>query len=287
MLWCVQMTYLVLGFIGLESIIVYRIVMVQRQRELHSRARAGRQQFAQHWSMVKRELSKPAAKAAVARARWADAVDRVQTQAASNHGGQAEQQPPGEQPPGGASLSMAMPHQEAGSSAANAGALGAQQSSRDEEQYGALAVFAHDTSDSEPFGGRSDGSSYASSSHRGAIAGAPAARTSDEEAAWWDARRCLGCSRRRKKQPGSQSNVPPAGAAPEAASVKHPGWLKLQWLQFKEMRRQMDCSQDYALHIALNMDAVAFWFTAIGYNVGMIILLIVQSTSGYQDQLAK
>jgi NADH:ubiquinone oxidoreductase subunit K len=236
------LAYFVLALIGIESIIVYQIVTTHRQRDIRRRTKHARGRFL-------RRMTKSSSKDADKAVRRAAVRDQRSVPAA-----------PGPLP--GAPLPGPPADERHQVGSADEG------SASGEPRAAGLGVAVGTTSDSEPYGGASAGSSYDTSDGGSRRAG-------DEEAAWWDARRWGGRKPRATGQRGAEAAV--------KRSPRRPGWFVLQLMKVKEIRRESRRNPDFALWLALRLDMFVFWFVFIGFNAGLVILLAVQST--YQPNM--
>lgn len=62
-----------------------------------------------------------------------------------------------------------------------------------------------------------------------------------------------------------------------AKRLSKPNYVKVKYIKFKQMWREANTNPDYALYMAERIDLFLFIFVLLGYNIGVIVCLVVQS----------
>lgn len=308
---------MILGLIGLESIIVYRITTIERQKQLKLRTKVARKQFINRWdSLLARVKSKAMSQSAVGQdgpssapslttpqKRWKAAVQNATDSSTQGQKDLVANGGSRERDRGQPSTSQEKKDRKKDES--------------DQVYGGAMGVYMpglDSTSDSEPYGGASDGSSFASTPRmereksaalalqkeqaqaaavpkkastaakgmEGAAASAPGTVSASEMAASpfagvsndEEAALSAGCFKLRRRK----KKAPPPQPGEELPLPPQPNWFQVQWAKLREMRREVSRNQDYALHIAMRIDFGCAVITGLGYIIALVLILAVQSS---------
>ena len=273
-------SYLLLGLIGIESILVYWLVTAERRLTRKRRIKRAGRAFQRRWSAVVSSVHS-ASVAHAAKSKWLRLrKGRPQQQQ------QQQQQPSGTQQQVAAQASAGGPSGLGNGESPEPAATGnikpaAQQTTAD--RFGGLGLYAQDNSS----GGSSSGSECSDDSSRAAAAAARQGRDettdsagrpqqehqqaaaaevdaaplppSDPEAgrAW---RRCL---------PAAKKKAPQTTAGP--------GWLRLQGMKLREVWKETHTNHEYAELCADRIDRATFWVSLVGFLVAIIAIFATQS----------
>jgi hypothetical protein len=276
----VLLSYCILGFVGLESIIIYKIVTVERQRNIKNRTVMAKEAFTKRWDAVSKNFRRMntleglngddnsgdgvrSSKSGLGLRRrktttknassglpadiavdLPDEIGRLDLEGLQQVGA-APPQPVGTASPFDQTTS---PH---GEGSDHRGLhISKTHQSQQNLPFGGINP-ENDTEDSEPFGGGSNGSDFASS---------------DEDRP----------PRAPKLQNTTDSTIPETYNVGRMSKVK--AWFVLTGTKLRETSREIKTNPDYALYWALSVDRVVFWTTLIAYNIALIIIFAINAT---------
>lgn len=265
-------SYLVLGFVGLESIIIYRIVTVERRKNIRKRTTLAKEAFKKRWKTVthdfhrgntsnnndringmanKSDLGLRRRKTSNAQSRIpADITIDLPDESHLERGQQPQAQV--SRPPQ-APVATASPFDQADPIPEEA--TSRKENHADHQNLPFGGIGEHDSDDSDQFGGASAGSDFASDDDEGrpasrAIKGANTPITRD-------------------------TKIPKIN---DGWMFKIKAWFVLTATRLKEMNREMKTNPDYALHCAMSIDKVVFWTTLIAYSIAIILIFTISAT---------
>lgn len=271
-------SYFVLGFVGLESILTYKLVTMVKQQNIKHRTRRAQKQFTQRWTTIQRSMQEGNRKS------------NLNEKSSWRAGTWLRRRPASRQPtlspiPSERETSFSLHESditlEDGRERINAGAGDAAISNR---VIGVTAVSTGQTSGNLalPHGGEHHHQNKTISQHStigfvpleghngdsdetqslGNNSGAGSFQSSDTE-----------------PTAGNIGQLGQGGRANSTANSQR--WLGRQTNRWKEIWRELRNSPDYSLYMALKVDRFMFWFVLVAYNLTLIILMAVCAT--YQD----
>ncbi|KAG7670060.1 hypothetical protein NADE_006303 [Nannochloris sp. 'desiccata'] len=270
----VLLSYIILGFVGLESIVIYKIVTVERQKDIKKRTVLAKEAFTKRWNTMslnfhraythgindqdglnamssKSSLGLRRRKTSNAQSRLpADIIVDLPDESQSDGGQHAQSQIP--QPPA-ASVAAASPFDQANPIPEEGISRKDTHASHQNVPFG--GIVDDESEDSQPFGGASAGSDFASDDDEGppasrAVKGANTPITRDSTI--------------------PQTNV--------GRMSKFKAWFVLAGTRLKETNREIKTNPDYALYWALSADKFVFWTTLIAYNIAVIVIFAINAT---------
>lgn len=265
----VLLSYLILGFVGLESIILYKIVTVEKQKNIKKRMVLAKEAFTKRWNTFALDFRRAhtfntkdgqdgiyatASKSGLGLRRrktsngqsgipadiTVDLPDESQIE-----GGQ---QPHVSRPlPAASPFDQAHPISEEGVSRKDIHA------NQENSTFGGIGD--NDSDDSQRFGA-SAGSDFASDDNEGR----PASRGGVRGA----------------NTPVTRDTTIPQNNDGRMSKMK--AWFVLARTRMKEMNRERKTNPDYALYLALSVDRVVFWTTLIAYDIALIVIFAINSS---------
>ena len=274
-------SYLLLGLIAVESILVFWLVTAEKRLTRRRRIKRAGREFQRRWTAVVSSVHS-ASVAHAAKSKWL----RLRK-------GRPQQQPSGTPQPAAACAPAGGPSGLGNGESpeppapGNNNKLAAQQTTGD--RFGGLGLYGQDGSSGDSDSGRSDDSSRGGASRPGSRENADGTvgpsrleqqqqqqqqqeAAPEEEAAplppsdpeagrpW---RCCLPAAAKEKKK----APKPPAA----------PGWLRLQGMKLWEVWRETRTNHEYAELCADRIDRSTFWVTLAGFLVAIIVIFATQS----------
>jgi hypothetical protein len=267
----VLLSYCILGFVGLESIIIYKIVTVERQKNIEKRTFMAKEAFTQRWMAVSQNFRREntqqlANKSSLGLRRRkttintsgvpadvaVDLPDEIQLNGQQQVPSPALAASPFDQAAENNNTTGRNAHREGNRGRPEGVAWLGPHESQQNLPFGGINVGEGDYSgDSEPFGGASAGSDFASSD--------------DEQP---------GRVRKGGNTPVNRGTVIP----PSGGMSRMKAWFVLKGAKFKETTREIKRNPDYALYWALSVDKYVFWVTLIAYNIALIVIFAINAT---------
>jgi hypothetical protein len=138
------------------------------------------------------------------------------------------------------------------------------------DRFGGIGVYAggSDGEDGDGGGGGGGGGGGADGGHaavrRRHVSIAAAASDGESDASGGSKEAEVRAAARR-----AATRPPPPGA----------GWARRQLAAWRAMGAQAVADEDYALHLAIALDRISMWVCIVGFNVSMVVLLVVQATN--------
>ena len=276
----VLLSYLILGFVGLESIILYKIVTAERQRNIKKRTLQAKKKFLKRWDALStsfRQTHTAAVRSSKSGLGLAFRRRKTLNGASTSAGALPDpsgvpqdvavdlptdfQQFRSPQTTSAATLATSpfdqtASVQDGGDQRRDQRVLMTTMSTKESQQqlpFGGINVGI-DSDDSQPFGGNSNGSDFDSSDD----------------------------GRNPNQDPKNSNAVNNRDGATTTAShgrmsaIK--AWFVLAGRKMKETNREIKTNPDYALYWALSVDKWVFWITLIAYNTALIVIFAINAT---------